>query len=1083
MSSTISAFTPGDLVISISGDGAGTGSYGDNQAAPITLEELTTSGTIVGILVLPQTTMVVNGVTEYAISGEYGSSSEGTLELSADGQSLVIAGYGVNAAAFNSGGAAVYGTTALAQSTSVPGGPDTVVPRVVADIGDNGTVDTSTAIDTIFNTNNPRSVATVNGTTFYLSGQGVKGGTTQGVFLAVDGASSATAIDTSTDTRTVELVPNGSGGDTLDVSRDSTQSTTSGTNIGSYGTTLPTEVASATALPGISESVTLTAAQANTVNTSAIGTSVSLSPENFYFANATTLYVADGGNPKNGGLGDGGLQKWSVIGGTWVLDYTLSLGLNLVPDTAASGTSGLIGLTGVTSGGTVTLYATNETIGDLDQTYLYTITDSLAATSPAPNEAFTIVTSAAPDSNIRGVAFAPQAATTTPTSTTVTSGTGIVVSSGSTLVVSAQGSIAGAEILSGGVATISGYDAGSIIAHGGSETVVGSAVGDDVAGTQLVSGGLAFVGSETIENGGTVELLLKGALASSTLVTTGGTLAISANAGSFNTVIEGGTVLLESAKGSLIGALTFSGPGMVEETATASATYGVQAVVSGFGAGDVIDFTKIAAGSPFSTVVSSGNTLATLGSGATAQTITFAGATVQPFLAAVADGSGGTEIAYNPPAPTSVTVASGSSLSNAQITSGDVVSVAVGGTLVSATIYAGGSAVIAGSDVDTTILAGGSELVLGAATGDTVGGTQLVSAATAVVTSETVVSGGALDLFLKGAVASGTTVSNGGTLTISGNATAYNTVLQAGGEVDLESAKATLSGSLTFDAAAELLVTGSISAGFGDLAVMSGFSAGSVVDDTAIAFTGASLTSSVVSGNTVETITNGTANASFIFAGLAGGFSLSPDAGTGAEIVAGPVTVGTPCFCPGTAILTDRGEVAVEALAIGDRVITASGAAEPIRWIGRRSYSGRFLSGNPALLPVRIRAGALGEGLPRRDLVVSPLHAMFLDGVLVPAGELVNGRSVVREVGCRRVDYIHIELAQHSLILAEGAATETFLDDDSRGLFHNAGEYAALYPSAGGGGRACAPRVESGYALEAIRRRLGVVGEAERSAA
>ena len=59
--------------------------------------------------------------------------------------------------------------------------------------------------------------------------------------------------------------------------------------------------------------------------------SVNLSPENFFFANSTTLYVADGGDPKDGGLGDGGLQKWTFNGTQWVFDYTLSAGLNLVP--------------------------------------------------------------------------------------------------------------------------------------------------------------------------------------------------------------------------------------------------------------------------------------------------------------------------------------------------------------------------------------------------------------------------------------------------------------------------------------------------------------------------------------------------------------------------------------------------------------------------------------------------------------------------------------------------------------------------------------------------------------------------------
>ncbi len=182
------------------------------------------------------------------------------------------------------------------------------------------------------------------------------------------------------------------------------------------------------------------------------------------------------------------------------------------------------------------------------------------------------------------------------------------------------------------------------------------------------------------------------------------------------------------------------------------------------------------------------------------------------------------------------------------------------------------------------------------------------------------------------------------------------------------------------------------------------------------------------------------------------------------------------CYLRGTRIATPAGEVAIETLRIGDAVSVHSGASRPIRWIGRRSYAGRFAARNQAVLPVLIRAGALagvlGAGLPHRDLMVSPQHAMYFDGVLVPAAALVNGVSIVRLSACDQIDYFHIEFATHDVIFAEGAPSESFLDDNSRGLFENAHEFALLYPDAPAPGGFCARKVEAGPALDAIRRRL-----------
>ena len=184
------------------------------------------------------------------------------------------------------------------------------------------------------------------------------------------------------------------------------------------------------------------------------------------------------------------------------------------------------------------------------------------------------------------------------------------------------------------------------------------------------------------------------------------------------------------------------------------------------------------------------------------------------------------------------------------------------------------------------------------------------------------------------------------------------------------------------------------------------------------------------------------------------------------------------CYCPGTMIRTPGGDVAIEGLGIGDVVLTAGGRVREIVWIGRRAYSRRFVRGRRHLMPVRIAAGALGENVPNRDLLVSPKHAMFLDGMLVPAVELVNGVSVVQVSDGDAVEYIHLELESHDLLVANNAASESYVDDDNRMMFQNAADHAARFPHwVAVPAVYCAERVEDGYALEALRVRVdGLAG-------
>lgn len=195
-------------------------------------------------------------------------------------------------------------------------------------------------------------------------------------------------------------------------------------------------------------------------------------------------------------------------------------------------------------------------------------------------------------------------------------------------------------------------------------------------------------------------------------------------------------------------------------------------------------------------------------------------------------------------------------------------------------------------------------------------------------------------------------------------------------------------------------------------------------------------------------------------------FSVT-SAGSGADITL------VPCYRRGTRIDTDAGEVPIEALRIGDRVATLGGPCLPIRWIGRRTYAPSFAAANLDVLPVLIRAGALGDGLPRRDLWVSPEHAMYIDGMLIAARDLINGESIVQDDCVDELVYFHLEFDTHAVLYAEGAPAESFVDDESREMFDNAWEYHRLYPHAlRSAVHFCAPRLEEGYLLQAVRRRF-----------
>jgi autotransporter passenger strand-loop-strand repeat protein len=242
-----------------------------------------------------------------------------------------------------------------------------------------------------------------------------------------------------------------------------------------------------------------------------------------------------------------------------------------------------------------------------------------------------------------------------------------------------------------------------------------------------------------------------------------------------------------------------------------------------------------------------------------------------------------------------------------------------------------------------------------------------------------------------------------------------------------------------------------IDAGVQPSETLSGLGAGDVIDVRGLL--GATAT---VTGDSISV------------AGTGGTLSLALAAPFAGTILTGPDSAGTgtlltiACFAAGTRIGTPGGPVAVEALRVGDLVTTETSGALPIVWCGHRRVDCRRHPSPAAVRPVRIAAHAFGPGRPARPLLLSPDHAIFAEGVLIPVKHLIDGHSI-RQTDVARVTYHHIELPRHAVVLAEGLAVESYLDTGDRLAF--AGDTTSLHPAWGSEARDLALIAEAvGYA-------------------
>ncbi|MGA3401019.1 MAG: Hint domain-containing protein [Acetobacteraceae bacterium] len=561
---------------------------------------------------------------------------------------------------------------------------------------------------------------------------------------------------------------------------------------------------------------------------------------------------------------------------------------------------------------------------------------------------------------------------------------------------------------------------GTVIVDGGSLTDsngfnIGNGGSTGVAGVTVEAGGLLSAsGNNQFDigsGGGTAEVVVSGGTFSSS----GSSLEIGGSGGS-----GGSASLLVENAGTVV--TTFGGVG---PAADINAGGGAQASVTVTGTGSVWDIDA-----------ATGDQLAVGDSGSGSLTVSD-GAVVNTGSNAIVIGNQNSGTGYVD-VNTGNALLEGASVSVGSGTSSGTLEIDTGGTVdvVSASVGQDGSLILGGGLLDPialTLSAGG--VISGFGTLDA----NLDNASTVTA------SGGALEVT--------GTVTDFGTMAITTSATLVLPGTVGAGQI------------IDFTANIGVLQVGTI--GFngtidgiqsGDTIILSG-----VTDATA---------ANLVGTNTLQIVSVSLGDIDL---------QLDPEQGFGGDYfhvntVGGNAVVtenNVPCYLAGTRILTDRGEVPVETLRIGDCVVTLDGSAKPIKWIGRRSYSGAIPTGLRDVIPILIRQGALGENLPARDLIVSPLHAMYCDGVLVPAEHLVNGISILRAPDIDPIRYFHVELEQHDVIYADGAAAETFVDCDSRAMFHNAAEFDSLYPGdATPRWQYCAPRVEGGERLAAIKRAI-----------
>jgi len=624
-----------------------------------------------------------------------------------------------------------------------------------------------------------------------------------------------------------------------------------------------------------------------------------------------------------------------------------------------------------------------------------------------------------------------------------------IIYSGGALIVNSGGEAYGNYISSGGTLTVNngGKIGGNYISSGGSLTVSN---GGSSYKTFIYSGGTL-----TVNSGGDmrrVEIfqganfnINNGASAHFVEIYSGGNVNVNSGGIADETFISSGGILTVNLGGSATSNTLYSGGSLtVSGEAVDLSEYDPD--INGCAYNNIIssggNLTVLSVGNAIYNTISSGGNLTVLSGGSATSTTILSGGTVvvstYPYLEEPEEKFDPAKIFYT-------TINSGGILR--------VIDDAVAETI---TISSGGILNVSGSVVvDITVLTGGLFIasdekithanIYGSAIFDDVG-----------LYESYVYSGGSL--IFNGSSTSGVTVLSGGSLILNpgvslegvisiyagGNATIYP---DTGGAIELVNGG---NGALTISGLSNSLARSITTSITTIVTVISGFNGASAEDSDLITLAGINATD-VQSVDYVDA--NGKHNGDFVTLTLKNGGKITMNIigaenagytlGTGAD---GNLTYEV-CFLSGSMIRMLNGEIAVEDLRIGDEVLTYDWVAQKeivksVRWVGNKQMIVKAgLPDDEAGYPVRICKDAIADGVPYKDLLITPEHCLFFEGKFVPARMLVNGSSIYYDHSITDYTYYHIETEDHSVIWADGMLTESYLDTGNRSSFKQHGNF------------------------------------------